>query len=290
MKRKTVVLSLACVAIALAGPVVLPTGPWAITAKTTKPLLEVCRQLEGKYNWLITYEEAPVLNPSELHSAMAPTRLPMQELNASPVLFNIPEVYDNSTTTKAAVLMSLIQKYNASGNRGNFKLIQSGDYLHVVPTSVMAANGAVQSFEPLLDTPVTFPVQKYSVGIVVSIVMNQVAQTRNVAILEGTIPNNLFAQATVTEGANEVPARDVLARLSGEINQLPAWREFYATPVRLSWDLLYYPTGQNFFLNVGGPGNEYGWVPTPPAEAAMPAAPAPSSGNPWWRKVPAPQN
>ena len=124
----------------------------------------------------------------------------MQELNATPVLFNIPEVDDNSVTTKTSLLNGVIAAYNASGNRGNFKLIQCGDYLHVVPTSVLGANGTVQSFQPLLDTPVTFPSKQYSVGIVVSIVMNQVAQTRHIPILEATIPNNLFAQAVVTGG------------------------------------------------------------------------------------------
>jgi hypothetical protein len=290
MKIKAVLFVPVCIAVALAGPVVLPTGAWTMTTKTTKPLLDLCYQLVSKYNWLVTYEEAPVLNPSELHSAVAPTGLPMRELNATPVLFDVPQIADNSITTKAAILTGVIHAYNARGNRGAFKLVQSGDYLHVVPTSVLAADGTVESFQPLLDTPVTFPVQQYHVLTVVNWVISQISQKRGVPVVLATYPVNLFAQAIVTEGANEVPARDVLARLSSEINQLPGWRDWYGTPIRLKWDLLYFPTGQNFFLNVGSLDPEAGFVPTPPAEAATPATPAPPSGNPWWRKVPTPKN
>jgi len=66
MKIETFLLALGLDVVTVAGPVVLPIGSWTMTSKTTKPLSDACDGLVAKYNWLITYEEAPVLSSSEL--------------------------------------------------------------------------------------------------------------------------------------------------------------------------------------------------------------------------------
>ena len=153
-----------------------------------------------------------------------------------------------SVEAKSKIMKTVLDTYNRSGNRAIFRVMQPGDLIHVVPVAVRGEDGTLQSFQPMLDTPVTITSGTYSLGALVDEIMAQISQKRGISIVRATVPINLFAQSTVTEEAFNEPARDVLVRAFEEING-PRLAN-HGSLLRLTWYLLYNPNGRHYFLNV----------------------------------------
>src|SRR5260370_20261412 len=100
----------------------------------------------------------------------------------------------------------------------------------------------------MVDTHVTIPRGTYSLGVLTSEILSQVGQIRGIPIMRATVPISLFAQATVTEEANDEPARDVLMRAFEGINAQRI--ADHLSVLRLTWYLGYSPNGNNYFFNV----------------------------------------
>jgi hypothetical protein len=152
-----------------------------------------------------------------------------------------------STDRKRLIIKDVIDTYNRSGNRGQFREIHAEDIVHIVPTNIRAENGTTQAFTPMLDTPISIAFGRYALRSLVDEVLAQVSQKRGIQILTATVPLNVFAQAFVTEEARDEPARDVLLRAFDLING-PRFADGMP-PLRLTWHLLYNPNGRHYFFN-----------------------------------------
>jgi hypothetical protein len=167
--------------------------------------------------------------------------------------------------------------YAGSGNRAALRYIDDGEYIHVTPSQVAGPDGILKPFESILNIPVNVPRGRYNLGQLVSSIIAQVGNRVGTTISLGTIPNNIFAFAMVTEEANNESAREVLMRAFGEING-PRYAAG-VPPMRMCWHLTYMADGPQYLLNVNGEPVEFddatvarrsrtGDVPAPRAEPA----------------------
>src|SRR5258706_5429494 len=213
-----------------------------------KPLQDICLQLEEALHWRITYEDPPALVGDELVPATNPGGVSVLVMRALPLSIDVPTENSTSSEVKRDTVRMLLEAYHRSGNRAVFRGIQQGDFIHIVPEAVRGEDGRLQRFQPMFDTHVTIPRGTYSLGLLTSLILSKVGQSRGIPIMRATVPINLFAQATVTEEADDEPARDVLMRAFEGINAQRI--ADHLSVLRLTWYLGYSPNGNNYFLNV----------------------------------------
>jgi hypothetical protein len=219
-----------------------------LAAHSSKPLHDVCLQLEEELHWRISYEDPPVLAGDELAPETNPGGVSHLVMRAQPLSIDVPTKNSTSSEVKRDAVRMLLDAYHRSGNRAVFRAIEQGDFIHIVPEAVRGEDGKLQRFQPMFDTHVTIPRGTYSLGVLTDQILSQVGQIRGIPVMQATVPLNLFAQATVTEEANDEPARDVLMRAFEGINEQ---RIADHLPVlRLTWNLGYNPNGNNYFFNV----------------------------------------
>ena len=201
--------------------------------------------------WLVTFEEGPVLSAAELETKTSPTGLTVLVRRTVPVTFDVGAEQLSAATTnvRAAVIRTVLAQYASAGYKESYRILQDGRYLHIVPATIPDGNGNSEAFEPLLDTRISFPEQRFqTLHALVDEVLNQVAEKRGVPLVVGAVPNNLFRQSTVVEVANDEPARDVLGRAFFGLNgpRLATGVE----AVGLPWTLSYDPTDRQYWFSV----------------------------------------
>jgi hypothetical protein len=243
-------------------------GVLHIVKRSSAPLLDICLELKDTLHWRVSYEEAPVLAQDELVSDVAPSGVHWLAMRAAPVVVDIRTTNGDPAATKKAAIEAILEAYHRAGNRGMFKAIQEGDFIHVLPVAARNEMGELRPFQPLLDTPVTIVRGTYRLGELVSEIVGQVSRTRGIPIAEATVPINLFAQVSIEEAAYNEPARDVLVRAFASVDRARIADHLGA--VRLTWYLGYSPNGQNYFMNVHAVGPERA-DPTPAASKDGPA-------------------
>jgi hypothetical protein len=251
-----------CVFCVLASNVVA-TERFQVTTRSDHPIGDVCRALEAQFHWRISYEEAPVFAQEDVQTGTAPNGVPWLVLRDVPAVVDVPIESGMSADAKGKTLQSILDGHKRGGSRAGFTIGQNGDLIHVMATSVRGRDGKMEHFEPLLDTRISLPRDRYALETLVSMVLTQVSQVRGMSIALATVPTNLFAQSIVTEEANNEVARDVLVRAFEEINGARYARNL--RPVRLTWYMNYEPNGGTYFFNVHNvePETQRGGVPLP---------------------------
>jgi hypothetical protein len=248
---KTTVKIIAALALGVSLNAVLAAegGRLYIATQSHRPLGEICRTLQDQLGWQVSYEDAPVFDKREFEPQVMPTGATLLRLRAVPMSFDLPLPDALSTADRKPMLKAIFDAYRASGNRGGFEYIQKGDRVQVFQTVLIGEDGQPRAFQPMLDTKVSIQEGKYVLMNLVSDVLARVGRTRGIPIGLATVPFNLFLQTTVTEQANEEPARDVLERVFDEINgpRLLAG----SPPVRLTWYLAAGPMGKVYYFSVG---------------------------------------
>ncbi len=221
-----------------------------IATQRDKPVYEILRGIQETYHWRIAYEEGPFLAEQNLVRKTAPTGRLMFGRPARSVSFDVPPLVDNLAATKISILTAVFEASRLASNLEEFRAFEDFGYINVVQTKIVGADGRLEDFEPLLDTKVTLPLQKYQLYDLVSSIINQVSTTRHLSISMATIPTSLFLNAYVTEEAYGEPARKILMRAFEGINGPRL--SHGGSRLRLTWDLLYDDTERAYFFNVDG--------------------------------------
>lgn len=235
-------------------------GPSLFTTNKPRPLMELVRQLEGRFGWRITYEEAPYESAADLVNVVSatyltahpgasfliprPQQLSVTVPNTAPV-FSAPGTGTAASGLIQAAIASVIAQANSNGG-GAFAVSFSGDFAHVVPTRYRKKDGTVSAFQAILDTPVTLPSAQRTIRETVNLICTQVAAIRGIAINEGTIPTNLYHEVQSTYANNET-ARLVLARTFETASA--EHQAMGVPPVRITWDLLFDANDKAYYLN-----------------------------------------
>jgi hypothetical protein len=171
----------------------------------------------------------------------------------------------SSSTDPEVILGELIKAQAALGHGGRFKLEQTGDFLHVVPTSVRDTDGNWKAEAAVLDTPINLAVEDRTAAKLINDICLALSAAAHVKVTPvGSIGGGIdTGREPITyrlESDNQA-ARTVLV---SALNAIAPERGL------LTWSMLYQANKDRYFLNLLP-------VPTAPPEiSSSPAAEAPT--------------
>ncbi len=122
-----------------------------------------------------------------------------------------PEPTGTRGATEGDVLAKVIEDYNATDNPGKYVLRTSADgQFTVVGTEVRDETGALQEVRPILCTRVTIQKQGRNVYDTATAILSALSAAAGKDAIMISVPNNLFSDAQVTVGGDDVEARQLL--------------------------------------------------------------------------------
>jgi hypothetical protein len=209
-----------------------------------RPLSAAIEELERRHGWAVTYEDPPYEfagDAIDVTEAVRRNNNPSDKRRVHiPLGGSFTFAYSGAPSTVAeaqAVLAAMVRSYHQSGNAGVFRLLRTGETLHVIPVRSNNASGALPERRSRLDVPITLEARDRSALEMLQAVLQHVrAQGANV--LEGALPVTMLAEARVQDGAQAETARVVLMRALA------------ATGRRMSWQLLCGPGVEACYFNV----------------------------------------
>lgn len=260
----------------------MTTGPAAaspadeIKYDETRPLMKLTGELEQRYGYLVTYEDAPVpkeslftekrrIGPDYSYPVWKPVafhvdaRLPAEPDSFGSQLADARDAQGPAGKIRPlgpSVIDPLIQEYNSSGNPGQFKVIYDGDYAHVVPAGFFEG-GRLVPFEPILSTEVAVNLQFGTCWDLLNGLVDEIQQARDVKIMIFAAPASPWNPegCSFNPERHNLPARDVLVQLLAQIgkhgrNGSAAEDRFKLPEEQYSWGFVYEPTSETYFLSI----------------------------------------
>lgn len=252
--------------VAAAGSVCFAqTEGFRISASSPRPLTDLIDQLNSRYGWSITYEDAPLVASDDLIDITSPTYvgpgraytffakpISVQTSLPDPTVLSRQEEADGLSVRalQKETLEMVLTEYEQSGNHGSFKMVQNGRYIHVFPDRFRGEGGAYKPFESMLSTRVSIPNGNYRMDQLIWLVCDQVAQKRGLPIVHGTAPVGMLMAITLHESAYNERARDVLVNAFEDSKAVRASHGAYDVRY-FRWALLYDPSIRAYGLNIG---------------------------------------
>ena len=146
-----------------------------------------------------------------------------------------------------AFLTAMVNEYELVGSSGRFKVEQSGDVYHIIPTAIRSESGEWTEHSTILDTPISIPRQRLDGAAMVDGVLGAVSEATGETIhLFGRGAEAGFARHEGVIEATDEKARDVLSRTLEAVTQ-PAFPE-----TRFGWALTYGPQTGYYVLELRG--------------------------------------
>jgi hypothetical protein len=221
--------------------------------KTHRPLSEAADLFESKFGWIVTYEDVAVAGADVADStALARPRTPNTAYRTLvPTGLPFAFVLDEGKATEPdqvgapAVISTVLDAYNKSGNPGQFQAIAmrvpGGRVVYrLIPSKMRDDHGQLAPYTPLLDSRITLPSRKRSLYEFFDEISRQLKIATGVRFDWGPYALNYLMQTYVDSEAKNEVARDVLRRvLIEKTAQRP-----------LSWWMFCDPHGQLCSLNV----------------------------------------
>jgi hypothetical protein len=165
----------------------------------------------------------------------------------------------------------VVNAYNGAKLSGVYRAVKKGNRVDVVPVQVLAADGiSWLTVAAVMDRPVSFPSGSRSVEDAAQLLADTLSAAAGVKVVLATMPK--FRGVTVSIGANNEPASDVLFAVFAQV-----------TPAPLYYRLLYDPSGKTYYLTVrGAPANLGGPGPSVTQQKRTPRQSSPDS--PFFKK------
>lgn len=258
--RIVAICSRALISVFLIG-VVLGAPKTISIQPQVRPFLELAERLQKDYGWRITYEEAPLEYGGDQSALAVSPRI--KSARPTPLVVSFEEPKDvTSIPEKHRIMQDLARQYSGPPERGvlgkgfasryigpqTMTILSNGDYTHIIPTMIKDSQGNVVAYEPLLSTRVSLIPAQRNLFETVSMVLSQISQIRNVSLVLGNAPTNLFLQTQQVTEANNEEARDVLTRIFEDAAGARKTAGF--SEIRLTWALMCDPGFHGCFLNV----------------------------------------
>jgi len=209
-----------------------------LSVNDRRPVQKGIRELESRLGRVITYEDPPFTDPSEI-ADVAPevrrsgdARQPVLVPKGGKFDVTVDVEPDEPASLKKAI-EEVLAASARTGNSGVFRVEQAGDVFHVIPTPVRDRDAA-----PLLDTHFDTDGEERSALEWIDEIVKLVGRARGVTVSLGTAPVNLLDQHRARLSSKNETARSVLRRLLGELKE------------KVSWDLLYDPGQREYVLNL----------------------------------------
>lgn len=229
-----------------------------ISFSESRPLSRLSVELQNRYGYPVTYEEAPH-DTSTLNVDVRANGSRYSSPPFVPIVFHVPDVVIGTLGNAAAapgaakripyglpdVILPLVKEYNESGNPGKFTALFEGGYAHIVPT-IRTVNGQSANFQPILETIVAINALDQPCNQTLSTLLSQVAAARGVPIVTGIVPVGPLLQHKCSVVSSTLPARDVLAQI---LDQIGVYRGSGLPKPRYSWGLLYDSNTNKYFFS-----------------------------------------
>ncbi len=213
-----------------------------LSVNDPRPVALASEMLEKKYGWVITYEDPPYTDESELVDVTEKVRRDLHKFKPgeAPKVFapkggELAFDYNINPATKrpddaAVVIQQLLDAYATTGHPGVFRLDRDGQRLHIVAAS----------HKPVFDTLITMPAQKRNGMQLLETFCVAVSEASGTRVLIGTAPINLLVRYETEAGAKDKNARDFLV---SELDRM-------TSKTKLSWRLLYSAGMKTYYLNI----------------------------------------
>jgi hypothetical protein len=114
--------------------------------------------------------------------------------------------------------------------------------MHVIPTTMKNAEGALVPHESALDTIISLPEEDRTVEQKMAAICEAVSRVSLTRVELGSYPTNWFIQSLDRQGATNQKARDVLVDTFESMTR--------ESETRLSWRMYYGPGYKRYVLNI----------------------------------------
>lgn len=258
-----------------------------IAINESRPLGKLATELNERYGYLVTYEEAPY-SDLDLRVDLVRKDLPYHSPISKPVTFHLPQRASSAPGSanqieplRPELIHSLIREYQRSGNPGKFDALFDGEYAHIVPSGRMVGR-RLEEFQPVLSTKVIISAQSHSCFDIFSELFDQILKVRGFNVVAARLPVNAYnSRQCVIEGT-DLTARQVLTQILLQIGTkvVPGLRN-----TRFSWWFAYDANEAKYFLSTAivpdltGPSPEVTTKDVNPSEPKPQASPGAVS--PW---------
>lgn len=179
----------------------------------------------------IGFENAALENQEDLvdDTAARSSRTEPRALRPRPGRLAV--TYSSSGPLDKASAVSMVQaavtEYERQGLPGRFTVDVAGDMIHVVPVGVMSVDGQPKDVTALLDSTVSLPQERRSVGDAVQAIVKQVEAKSGRRVRVVNEPVGLFLGVRSSAGVSSSSARVALARLFEALPKKVGWRVRY---------------------------------------------------------------
>lgn len=207
-----------------------------IVVESGRPLADAVETLQSRLGIVITYEDPPYLDPSQLRDATdevrrgQPNKRRIVVPRGGPLSFSyqMPEGTRDEQVT--SILGSLLERYRANGYPGDFQVERTGTVFHVVPTGRLSREGRNEAFQSILSTTLEIEptgTEPQSAIEALRNLVDSLGRTTDVPVVLGTIPTNLLRQSTVASNPGTRSAREELVRILASTGQGVSWQLFF---------------------------------------------------------------
>ncbi len=267
MKFSSAITKMTMLCVSL--PLIASSSVTTIPLNVPRPLSALTIELQKRYGYLVSYEEAPI-DEQNIETVIDPHGVPYRRPAALPVTFNVLESrsvmgQNIIPTLLPEIITPLIEQYHSSGNPGKFSALFEGGYAHIIPVTQVIGNKQ-EVFEPILSTEVTLSIKDQSCSDALNTLINQIETARGVTIAKGLIPIGPLLDHRCTAIAQGLPARDVLASLLEQVGRSPS---YISSPARYSWALLFDINTGKYFLSTPLVQPNPDFTPPPPTRKAI---------------------
>lgn len=222
-----------------------------ITVEHPRPVLVLATELEKRYGYPVTYEEAPP-DGSDLRSETLPNGRTYRSAPDVPIVFHVPELRVGAPANAALnrvpigmpdVILRMLDEYHSIAHGRRFTVLFEGGYAHIIPANRLT-NHKAEPFEPILNTVVTLVEKGVSCNTALDSLLNQVSAVRGIRIVKGVVPMSPLFRHECVVNVSKMPAREVLAGILMQLGTRGASHD----PL-YSWALLYDANVDKYFLS-----------------------------------------
>ncbi|NOT63378.1 MAG: hypothetical protein HOP19_24475 [Acidobacteria bacterium] len=216
-----------------------------------RPVAKFAELLEGKYGWIITYEDPLYENQSDIMDVTLKVRRDLDKYppgQAPKVLIpkggKLEVNYQvmpstNRPSDPIVVMQKVLEAQATSDNGGRFRLEKAGRGVHIIPDTIKNKEGKWTQQRPVLDILVTLSSGEKTVLKKLEDLCVILSRATNLQIGLGAYPT-MFGQLKDRKGAKNQRAREVLLDTFTALGD----------SANLSWQLLYDPGVKMYLLNI----------------------------------------
>ena len=212
----------------------------AITANDSRPLAQAVTALSEEYGWAIDFEDPPYHSKYDLLDdtdakwrAAHTTDKGVTVIAGDTFQTEFPQTPDNSAASAEHILDGVVSDYNASTNPGRFAIRDEGDgRFAVIGIHVKDDKGQDEAVTPVLDTLISIPTETRDGITTIQTIVNAVSLKNQIKIGLFMMPQNALAQANVSVGGENIPARVLLVQALSTMKMNLYWRLYYDHDVK----------------------------------------------------------